>query len=152
ESGTRGDAKAVQTAKDNVARIKKELADLDRAIPTTMVMQDMATPRETFLLLRGQYDKPGEKVTPGVPAFLPALPKTAKPQAATRLELARWLVVPEHPLTARVAVNRCWQMLFGNGLVKTSEDFGIQGELPSHPELLDWLAVEWVNPSNPKAK
>lgn len=135
------DAKAVQTAKDLVGKVKKELADLDKQVPTTMVMQEMQKPRDTFLLIRGQYDKNGEKVKADVPAFLPPLP--AQPQAKTRLDLARWLVAAENPLTARVAVNRYWQLFFGVGLVKTSEDFGTQGELPSHPELLDWLAVEF---------
>ena len=106
-----------------------------------MVMQERDTPRETFLLLRGAYDKPGEKVTPGIPAILPSLPKGAP---NNRLGFARWLVDPANPLTARVAVNRFWQMYFGAGLVKTVEDFGSQGEWPSHPELLDWLATEFV--------
>ena len=105
-----------------------------------MVMQDMPQPRETFMLIRGEYDKKGEKVSPGVPAFLPPLPKDSP---GNRLGLATWLVDPGHPLTARVAVNRYWQMVFGTGIVKTTEDFGSQGELPSHPELLDWLAVEF---------
>jgi hypothetical protein len=95
-------------------------------------MQEMDTPRDTFVLLRGSYEKPGEKVTPAVPAFLPPLPPGAP---ANRLGLAQWLTDPSHPLTARVAVNRYWQSYFGTGLVKTSEDFGSQGEAPSHPEL-----------------
>jgi hypothetical protein len=119
---------------------KAEQAELDKAIPTTMVMREMSSPRETFLLVRGQYDKRGEKVSAGVPACLPPLTAGAP---ANRLGLAQWLVDPAHPLTARVTVNRFWQMLFGTGLVKTSEDFGSQGERPSHPELLDWLAVEF---------
>jgi hypothetical protein len=105
-----------------------------------MVMQESAQPRDTFLLLRGAYDKKGDKVAAGVPSFLPSLPEGAP---ANRLGLARWLVDDRHPLTARVTVNRYWQLLFGTGLVKTAEDFGTQGELPSHPELLDWLAVEF---------
>jgi hypothetical protein len=105
-----------------------------------MVMEEMAKPRDTFVLLRGEYDKKGEKVTAGVPASLSPLPKDAPPN---RLGLAKWVVAPDNPLTARVIVNRYWQMLFGTGLVKTSEDFGAQGEWPSHPELLDWLAVEF---------
>ncbi len=113
--------------------------------PTTvMVMAEMDKPRETYRLNRGQYNLPdkSERLSPGVPAFLSAAPDDSRP--ANRLELARWLVRPEHPLTARVAVNRMWQHLFGVGLVKTSENFGLQGELPSHPQLLDWLAVELV--------
>ena len=114
---------------------------IDKSIPTTMVMQEMDKPRDTFILQRGQYDKPGEKVTAGTPDFLPPLPAG---QPSNRLTMARWLVDPSHPLTARVAVNRYWQMLFGTGLVKTAEDFGTQGERPSHPELFDWLATEYI--------
>jgi hypothetical protein len=118
--------------------LKKEKDALDNVIPATLVMSDMPQPRDSFIMIRGQYDKPGEQVHRNVPAFLPPLPNTEIP---TRLDLARWLVAPENPLTARVAVNRVWQQLFGVGLVKTSADFGSQGEPPSHPELLDWLAV-----------
>ena len=107
---------------------------------TTMVMQELLQPRDTFILMRGQYDQPGEKVGPGVPSFLPPLPMGSPPN---RLALARWLVDPRHPLTARVAANRIWRQLFGHGIVATVEDFGLQGEFPSHPELLDWLAVEF---------
>jgi len=97
-------------------------------------------PRETRILNRGNYETPGDKVQPGVPSFLPKLPHGAK---ADRLALAKWLVSPEQPLMSRVTVNRLWQMFFGRGLVKTPDDFGLQGALPSHPELLDWLAVEF---------
>jgi hypothetical protein len=120
---------------------EKKRSELDAAIPTCMVMQERDKQRDTFLLIRGQYDQHGEKVTPGTPEFLPPLPAGAP---ANRLTLARWLVSGTHPLTARVAVNRYWQMVFGMGIVKTSEDFGIQGERPVHPELLDWLATEFV--------
>lgn len=119
-------------------RVKTAFVD---GLPTVMVMQERETPRDTFLLLRGAYDKPGDKVSPGVPSMLPSLPKGA---SGDRLGFARWLIDPSNPLTARVAVNRFWQMYFGTGLVKTVEDFGSQGEWPSHPELLDWLASEFV--------
>jgi hypothetical protein len=105
-----------------------------------MVMREMVQPRQTFVLLRGEYDKPGVQVPPAVPACLP--PMSAS-ESNNRLGFARWLVSPSNPLTARVAVNRMWQMHFGVGLVRSTEDFGVQGELPSHPELLDWLAVEF---------
>lgn len=107
-----------------------------------MVMDEIDRHRPTFILNRGTYDKPtGIQVSMGVPSILPSLPEGAP---NNRLALAQWLVAPEHPLTARVTVNRFWQVLFGKGLVKTSDDFGIQGSLPSHPELLDWLAVDFV--------
>jgi hypothetical protein len=105
-----------------------------------MVMEETAAPRPAFILKRGSYDMPGESVARSLPAVLPPLP-VGWPN--NRLGLARWLMDPSHPLTARVAVNRFWQMLFGIGIVKTTEDFGAQGEWPSHPELLDWLAVEF---------
>ncbi len=110
---------------------------------TVMVMHELEQPRETFVLLRGQYnaaDK-SQPVSPAVPESLD--PSTGDPPR-NRLELARWLFHPEHPLTARVAVNRIWQQFFGVGLVETSENFGSQGSLPTHPELLDWLALELI--------
>ena len=128
-------------ASEQLAGLEAEKRAIENKIPTTMVMQEMDKPRDTFLLARGQYDKPGDKVQPAVPAFLPPLRAGAP---ANRLSLARWLMDPSHPLTARVSVNRYWQAYFGNGLVKTAEDFGSQGEAPSHPELLDWLATEFV--------
>jgi hypothetical protein len=121
--------------------LKKERAALDKVVPTSMVMEEMQKPRETHVLGRGDYRNLGEKVLPGVPSSLPPLPAGAP---ANRLSLARWLCDPSHPLTARVAVNRYWQMYFGYGIVKTSEDFGSQGEAPVHAELLDWLATEFV--------
>jgi hypothetical protein len=122
----------------------KKRTELDQAIPTTMVMQELEKPRETHVLIRGQYDKKGEKVSPGTPEVLPPLPAAVPPN---RLAFARWLVEPSHPLTARVAVNRLWQAFFGAGLVPTSENFGTQGERPSHPELLDWLASVFSSPA-----
>jgi mono/diheme cytochrome c family protein len=121
--------------------LRNKRADLVRQIPTAMVMSEMAKPRDTFVLARGDYRNQTEKVQPGVPAMLPPLPKDAP---LNRLTLARWMVQPDHPLTSRVAVNRFWQMYFGLGIVKTQEDFGVQGEPPVHPELLDWLATEFV--------
>ena len=125
----------------------KQLRDRDRKITESiveiMVMEENPADktRETFILARGDYQQPTDKVTPGVPAFLPDMPEGAP---ANRLGLAEWLVSPDHPLTARVTVNRIWQQFFGIGIVKTVEDFGVQGELPVHPELLDWLAVEFI--------
>jgi hypothetical protein len=124
-----------------VIELRRQRAAFVENLPTTMVMEEMLTPRETHVLLRGVYDRRGDKVTPGVPASLPPLPPGLP---NNRLGLALWLVEPSNPLTARVAVNRFWQMYFGTGLVKTLEDFGSQGEWPTHPELLDWLATEFV--------
>jgi hypothetical protein len=121
--------------------MKAEKEQLDNIIPTSMVMEEMAKPRESAVLARGDYRNRGEVVKPGVPSMLPPLPKDAP---LNRLTLANWLVDPSHPLTARVAVNRYWQLYFGTGIVKTVEDFGSQGEPPSHPELLDWLATEFI--------
>ena len=122
--------------------LQKEKAELESSIPSVMVMAEMKRPRETFVLGRGDYRNKTEKVEPGVPAFLPPLPEGAP---RDRLGLARWLVDPSHPLTARVTVNRYWQMYFGSGLVMTSENFGSQAKAPSHPELIDWLAREFVD-------
>jgi len=131
----------VQQAWRELTSVRRAQKQFVESLPTVMVMQERDTPRDTFLLLRGAYDKPADKVTPGVPAVLPPL-RQGYPN--NRLGFARWLVDPANPLTARVAVNRFWQMYFGAGLVKTVEDFGSQGEWPSHPELLDWLATEFV--------
>jgi hypothetical protein len=121
--------------------LRTEKDKLEKSITTTMVMAEMSKPRDTFVLGRGQYENKGEKVTPGVPAFLPPMPESLP---RNRLGLAKWILDPSNPLTARVAVNQYWQQYFGIGLVKTAEDFGSQGEPPSHPELLDWLATELV--------
>ena len=115
--------------------------DFYRSLPTVMVMEEMPMPRETHVLIRGMYDRPGEVVTPRLPAALAPSPTAFPPN---RLGLAQWLVDPSNPLMARVTVNRFWQMYFSTGIVKTAEDFGSQGEVPSHPELLDWLATEFV--------
>ena len=131
----------IRAEKTDLARQK---ATIEKAEPTAMVMQEMPQPRDTFILLRGEYDKKGEKVTAGLPAFLPG---TASDKRVDRLALAQWLVGPDNPLTRRVIVNRYWQMIFGAGLVRTPEDFGSQGEPPTHPELLDWLAVEFAEPT-----
>ena len=120
---------------------KKSLANEEKAVIKTMVMQDQEQRRDTFILVRGVYDNYGEKVGPGTPA---AVSFSHDLQVTNRLGLARWLMHPSNPLTARVTVNRYWQQFFGVGLVKTSEDFGLQGEWPSNKELLDWLATEFV--------
>lgn len=122
-------------------KAEKIHAAYERSIPTVMVMREPADPGETNVLLRGAYDKPGERVQRDTPSVLPAFPANAP---RNRLGLAQWLTAPDHPLTARVAVNRFWQMFLGTGLVKTTEDFGSQGEYPVHAELLDFLAVDFV--------
>ncbi len=119
-------------------KLRDDRAKLWDSVPTVMVMEELPKPREAFVLLRGEYDKKGTKVLPAVPTAL------GGGAPSNRLELAKWLVSKENPLTARVAVNRMWQLHFGKGLVPTSEDFGTQGEYPTHPELLDWLAVEFM--------
>ncbi len=134
------DAK-VRDALTAAIRAGRERTRFEESLPTVMVMEEMSTPRDAFVLLRGEYDKHGEKVSRAVPKSLSPLPEGAP---NNRLGLAQWLVDPANPLTARVAVNRMWQLHFGTGLVKTGEDFGTQGEYPSHPELLDWLATEFV--------
>lgn len=123
------------------ARVSRIVAD--ETAPGTFIFKDLDTPRESFVMLRGAYDKKGEKVEPAVPAVLPAIAKPTPETRLTRLDLAKWLVARENPLPARVTVNRFWQQIFGTGLVKTSYDFGTQGENPSHPELLDWLASHY---------
>ena len=125
---------------DQEKGVRKALKKLNDSVSTTLVWKELAKPRQSHVLVRGQYDQPGKPVPRATPAFLPAMPANAP---ANRLGLAQWLALENHPLTARVAVNRYWQQIFGVGLVKTSEDFGSQGEPPSHPELLDFLAVDF---------
>ncbi len=126
---------------EKVASLGLRIAEVEAAVPRTMVMQELPTPRETFVLVRGRYDHPDKSrpVTRGVPAALGKLPEGAP---ADRRGLAQWMTAAENPLVARVAANRLWEQVFATGLVRTSEDFGMQGEWPSHPALLDWLAVE----------
>ena len=125
-----------------VVALKAERQALINAIPTTMVMAEMEKPRECRVLIRGEYDKAGDTVTANIPSALGTLPKD---QPKNRLAFARWIASRENPLTARVAVNRIWERLFGRGIVETTEDFGVRCAPPSHPELLDWLAVEFMD-------
>lgn len=123
------------------ATLNRGKEQFDREIDSTMVMKELPKPRDTFVLLRGDYRNHGDKVEPNTPGILPPLPKDAP---RNRLTLAKWLVDPANPLVARVVVNHFWQMYFGIGLVKTSEDFGSQGDPPANQDLLDWLATEFV--------
>ncbi len=132
---------AIRTAHRELLDLRRRKEAFDESIPSVMVMEEMKPPRETRILIRGEYNRPGKKVATGVPA---ALHPMAAGAPSNRLGLARWIVDPANPLTARVIVNQWWQMYFGSGLVRTIEDFGAQGERPSHPELLDWLAAELV--------
>jgi len=140
ENEFQGAREIVQGVRAEKLALESKRKALEDVIPASFIMADLPQPRESFVMQRGQYDKPGDKVSRGTPAVFP--PLAAKNKALpSRLDLADWLVSAEHPLTARVQVNRLWQQFFGTGLVKTSNDFGSQGEPPSHPELLDWLAV-----------
>ncbi len=132
-----------QKVSKQVRDLKAEIAESEKPISTVMVMQDVPKMRQTFILDRGQYASP-KKDSPVNPGGLSALPPLPAEAPTNRLGLAQWLVQKDHPLTARVTVNRYWYMLFGTGIVKTLEDFGSQGEWPSHPALLDWLAVDFV--------
>ena len=136
-----------QKVDPKLVALERKLKDTEAKAPTVMVMEEMDQPRPAFILERGEYDKPTEQVFPNTPAFLPPLDVEDPPSAdhqPNRLDLARWLMAPENPLTARVQVNRLWENLFGIGLVATSENFGVQADYPSHPELLDHLAHRFV--------
>ena len=133
----------VKQAEAALAAAKKALDDFFANVPTTMVMEELPQPREAHILKRGEYDKPGDVVPRALPAMLPPLPAGVP---NNRLGFAKWLVSGEHPLTARVWVNREWERFFGTGLVKTTENLGSQAEWPSHPELLDWLASVFQTP------
>ncbi len=130
----------VRKLESELEQKKKDLASYKEDIPTTMVMKE-GKPRDAFVLVRGEYDKPSDKVQRRTPAVLPPLPEGA---SNDRLGLAKWIVSPDNPLTARVWVNREWERFFGIGIVKTSENMGSQAEYPVHPELLDWLAIEFM--------
>ncbi|RFC48474.1 MAG: Protein of unknown function DUF1553/DUF1549/Planctomycete cytochrome C [Verrucomicrobia bacterium] len=134
----------VRQAKSALDAATAERVKFEESLPSTMIMKERPTPRPAFLLTRGEYDRPADKVNRALPAALPPLPPGAP---MNRLGLAQWIVSGEHPLTARVWVNRTWERLFGIGIVKTSENFGSQAEWPMHPELLDWLAVEFTSPT-----
>jgi mono/diheme cytochrome c family protein len=138
----------VTRANTELKTARADREKLDKEIHRTFVFADTPTMRESFVMVRGAYDRKGDAVTRGTPAFLPPLPAPpvegdAAGKQPSRLDLAKWLVAPEHPLTPRVTVNRLWQQFCGVGLAKTSEDFGRQGEPPIHPELLDWLAADF---------
>ncbi|MBL8962683.1 MAG: PSD1 domain-containing protein [Phycisphaeraceae bacterium] len=135
-------SRTYRASRERIAGLERELASTESQVPLTMVMKELPTPRDTYVLTRGAYDQPDldRPVRRAVPA---SLGKLADDMPSDRLGLSRWMTSDDNPLVARVAVNRFWEMLFGTGIVATSEDFGMQGEWPSHPELLDWLAVEF---------
>ena len=139
-----GAQKTLAPIKTEKVKLVAEQEAIRKNTAITFIMADLPKPRQSHVMIRGQYNQPGEKVSRNVPEFLPALPAKPKDRDYNRLDFANWLVDGKHPLTARVAVNRLWQQFFGVGLVKTSADFGTQGQLPSNPELLDWLAVQFV--------
>jgi hypothetical protein len=134
-------APELKEPREALAAARKAEKELNDSIPLVAVMEELPKPRPTHMLVRGSFLTKGEPVQPGVPAVLHSLPPDAAPN---RLAFARWLVDTNNPLTARVIMNRFWEQFFGIGLVETSEDFGTQGEPPSHPELLDWLATEFM--------
>lgn len=134
----------VRQAKAAADAAREKRKNFEETLPSVMVMKELPQPKDAFILNRGEYDRPAAKVERALPAVLPPLPAG---ESANRLGLAKWLVSGEHPLTARVWINRTWERLFGTGIVKTSENFGSQAEWPMHPELLDWLAVEFATPT-----
>ena len=144
EEARKTDPKRLQL-QSRVTELQKRDRELKQAIPSTMVISERSTPRETYVHLRGDFLRKGPAVAPGVLEVMPALTThAAKP---TRLDFARWLVDRKNPLTPRVTVNRVWQRYFGNGLVETENDFGKQGAAPTHPALLDWLAATFAAPA-----
>ncbi|HTO05042.1 MAG TPA: DUF1553 domain-containing protein, partial [Opitutus sp.] len=134
-------APQVQASRARLAEVRRAYAKAFDAVPEVMVMEELPTPRAAFVLERGEYDQRGTPVKAATPAVLPPM---REPGARDRLALAKWAVSPENPLTARVAVNRLWQMMFERGLVESADNFGFTGATPTHPELLDWLAVQFV--------
>ena len=129
---------------DKLKELQKKLTELKERTPAltqAYILKRAEEPRTTHIALKGDYRAPGMEVQPDTPGFLPSIARTDEPP---RLQLAKWLVSSQNPLTARVAVNRMWQELMGRGIVGTSNDFGVQGQLPTHPELLDWLASEFI--------
>jgi hypothetical protein len=127
--------------REELHSLRKQESEMVQPITEVMVMEEMPRPKPAYILKRGAYDAHGEQVSANTPAALPPFPAD---QQRNRLGLARWLLAPNHPLTARVTVNRLWQMMFGKGLVETSDNFGSQGAPPTHPELLDWLACDFT--------
>ncbi|GAA4469395.1 PSD1 and planctomycete cytochrome C domain-containing protein [Novipirellula rosea] len=138
-------ARGTETSDDRFEQLTAKYTSADEAmkrVPTTLVMQERRTPRTTHVFVKGDFTRPAAEVTPGTPAILHPLESAS--ERPNRLDLARWITSPQNPLTARVIINRVWQHYFGRGLCEIENDFGLQGSLPSHPELLDWLAVEFV--------
>ena len=136
-------------SREDIDRIRKEIKKVQGGVPTTLAMRERPTPRQTHVQLRGDFLRKGDAVQAGYPAVLTPVAYAPGSPRLTRLDLSKWLTSPENPLTARVAVNREWQKFFGKGLVDTENDFGIQGSYPTHPELLEWLAAEFMSPSKP---
>ena len=132
---------ALKQIRESLKENETKKSTIENAIATTLVMAERETPRGAYILHRGDYTKRREPVRPNTPDVLPPMPADASPN---RMAVANWLIAPQHPLTSRVAINRLWQQIFGTGIVKTAEDFGSQGERPSHPQLLDWLATEFI--------